>query len=60
MRKTSKDKILAALRAEADKAFKIYYGLLWNRPPVSYEVCELARQEFEAKLNEYIKYKTEK
>jgi hypothetical protein len=60
MSKAKEDKVLVALRAEADKAFQIYYGCLWNKPPVSREVCELARKDFESKLEKYYQYKQEK
>jgi hypothetical protein len=60
MSKAKEDKVLVALREEADKAFQIYYGFLWNKPPMSYEACELARKEFENKLKEYYEYKQEK
>lgn len=59
MKKKEKDKRLDELREEADKAFFIYYRLLWDKPPASYEICEKARVEFEKKLKKYYDYKHE-
>jgi hypothetical protein len=53
---TKIDKKAIELREEVDAAFYLLDHLMWDRPPVSYEICEAARKDFEKKRDEYFAY----